>query len=153
MPTPDLHPEERARLERRIQALGVFMDSGIRVPGLGFTIGLDPLLGLVPGGGDLVGAAIGVYSMVLARRLGVKKRTLAAMATNLGVDMLVGAVPVAGDLFDFAFKAHSRNLRLLGLHPQQVGDLSRDPGADNAGGANAGPARAGRKRVVNEAPA
>jgi uncharacterized protein DUF4112 len=75
---------------------------------------LDPLLGLfLPGAGDLVGAFLGLYPVVLAWRRGAPRALLARMLLNLGVDLLGGTVPVLGDVWDFFFRAHSRNLALL----------------------------------------
>jgi hypothetical protein len=75
---------------------------------------IDPILGfLVPGVGDLVTGATGLYLVVLAVRLRVPKVTIARMLVNLAVDMAVGIIPVVGDLFDVWFKANQRNLVLL----------------------------------------
>jgi hypothetical protein len=75
---------------------------------------LDPLLGLIlPGAGDLLGAGLGLYPLLLAWRRGAPRALLARMLLNLSVDMLGGSVPVVGDVWDFFFKAHSRNLDLL----------------------------------------
>jgi hypothetical protein len=80
---------------------------------MGFRFGLDGLVGLVPGVGDLVTGALGAYLIIEARRLGASRWTVARMATNLGLDLAVGAVPVVGDVFDFAFKSNTKNIRLL----------------------------------------
>jgi hypothetical protein len=75
---------------------------------------IDPLLGLVlPGAGDLVGAGLGLYPLVLAWRWGAPRPLLARMLLNLSVDLLTGAVPVLGDIWDFFFRANRRNLQLL----------------------------------------
>lgn len=75
---------------------------------------LDPLLGLfVPWAGDIVGAGLGAYPVLLAWRRGAPKTLLARMLLNLSVDLLAGAVPVLGDVWDFFFRAHRRNLGLL----------------------------------------
>ena len=75
---------------------------------------VDPIVGLfLPGVGDILTSATGLYSVVLAVRMGVPRVTVARMLVNLAVDTLFGAVPVAGDAFDAWFKAHERNLRLL----------------------------------------
>ncbi len=75
---------------------------------------LDPLLGLVlPGVGDAIGSALGLYVVAVALRRRLPLPTVARMLLNLAVDALVGAVPVAGDLFDFAWKANRRNVALL----------------------------------------
>ena len=75
---------------------------------------LDPLLGFfVPGIGDVVGSALGLYVVVVALRRKLPLVTVSRMLVNLGVDALVGAVPIAGDLFDVAWKANRKNVRLL----------------------------------------
>jgi hypothetical protein len=74
---------------------------------------VDPLLGLVPGVGDALGAVLGLYPVVLAWRRGASKALLARMVLNLSVDALGGAVPIVGDVWDFFFRAHARNLALL----------------------------------------
>ena len=75
---------------------------------------LDPIPGLcLPGAGDLIGAALGLYPLMLAWRRGAPKALLARMLLNLSVDLLGGSVPIVGDAWDFLFKAHSRNLELL----------------------------------------
>jgi hypothetical protein len=75
---------------------------------------LDPLLGLVlPGAGDLVGAALGLLGVTLAFRARVHPLVIARMLLNLAVDALLGALPFVGDLADVFFRAHVRNLELL----------------------------------------
>jgi hypothetical protein len=74
---------------------------------------LDPLLGLVPGVGDVLSAGLGIYPIYLAWRRQAPRTLLARMLLNLAVDALGGAVPIVGDVWDFLFRAHSRNLVLL----------------------------------------
>src|SRR5688572_23575125 len=75
---------------------------------------LDPILGfLVPGAGDLLTGATGVYLVALAVRAGAPKIVIARMLINLAVDVVVGLIPFAGDVFDFAWRANQRNLDLL----------------------------------------
>jgi hypothetical protein len=75
---------------------------------------LDPLLGLfLPGVGDLLGSALGLYPVALAWKRGAPKTLLARMILNLAADAAGGAVPVIGDIWDFFFRAHARNLALL----------------------------------------
>lgn len=75
---------------------------------------VDPLLGLlVPGVGDLISGALGVYPILLAWRARAPKALLARMFLNLSIDAVGGAVPVLGDIWDFMFRAHARNLALL----------------------------------------
>jgi hypothetical protein len=91
---------------------------------------LDPILGLVaPWAGDLVGAGMGLYPLVLAWRRGAPASLIARMLLNLTVDLVSGAVPVVGDLFDFFFRAHRRNLHLLRARwqPVSMGPLKGSP--------------------------
>src|SRR5688572_18224728 len=75
---------------------------------------VDPILGfLVPGAGDLLTGATGIYLVALAVRNGAPKIVIARMLINLAVDVVVGLIPFAGDLFDFAWRANKRNLDLL----------------------------------------
>jgi hypothetical protein len=75
---------------------------------------VDPLLGLiVPGGGDLAGSLLGLYTVVIAVRRRISPVVIARMLLNLAVDALLGVVPLIGDLFDLGFRAHERNVRLL----------------------------------------
>jgi hypothetical protein len=103
----DRREVEHARLLARV------LDDAIPIPGTSYRIGLDPLLGLVPGVGDLLGAVLSTWILVVASRLGAPPTVIARMGLNLALDALVGLVPVAGDLFDVGWKANARNLRLL----------------------------------------
>ena len=105
--------------------LARLLDRAIPLPG-NLRIGLDGLIGLIPGIGDAVGALLGFYIVSRASALGLPKAVLARMLLNLGIDTLVGAVPFLGDLFDFAFKANTRNLQLFRRH-------ALDPGASTTG--------------------
>jgi hypothetical protein len=116
----------RARLNR----LAWLLDSSIRVPGTDFRIGLDALLGLLPGGGDAAGVILSSYIVLEAARMGVPRRTLWLMIGNIAVEGLAGAVPVAGDLFDAAWKANQRNAALLNAWldaPGSATPVSRTP--------------------------
>ena len=100
----------------RVRSLARMLDSAIRIPGTGVTFGLDPVLGLFPGVGDLVGAVFSGYIVLTAARMGVPRSVLARMLLNLGTDTLVGSIPVLGDLFDVGFRANIRNSELLDKH-------------------------------------
>lgn len=93
--------------------MAVLMDDLVRVPGTRIGLGLDALLGLVPGLGDLLGSGISATIMVDAVRARVPVPVLARMAWNLLLDALLGLVPFAGDLVDVAHRANLRNYRLL----------------------------------------
>jgi hypothetical protein len=116
VPLPRRSPssETEPRL-RRLRWVAWLLDRSIPIGGK-WRIGLDPLLGLLPGAGDWLGAALSLYILYEAARLGVPGRILVAMAGNILVEAIVGAVPVLGDLFDFVWQANSRNLQLLERH-------------------------------------
>ena len=100
----------------RLERFAHLSDSAYRIPIIGRRIGLDGLVGLVPGIGDGVTALMAFYPLVEAWRLGVPGALLLRMLANIGADSILGAVPIAGDLFDFAFKANRRNVALLRRH-------------------------------------
>ena len=109
----------------RLRRLAVLLDNSIPIPGTGFRIGLEAILGLVPGAGDLIGGAFSLYILLEAARMGVPRSLLARMGWNLGVDVLVGFVPLLGDLFDAGFKANMRNLALLDRHVARPAESRR----------------------------
>jgi hypothetical protein len=106
----------RAAHVARLRRLGEWLDNAVRIPGTRFGIGLDGLIGLIPGIGDAVGAALAGYIVIQAARLGASRATLVRMLLNVGVDTVIGAIPAVGDLFDFGWKANARNLALLHAH-------------------------------------
>jgi hypothetical protein len=89
------------------------LDQAFRVPGTRWRFGLDAIVGLVPGAGDIAGALVGLYGVWVARQLGAPASLLARMLGNLATDAVAGAVPLIGDLFDFAYKPHVRNVVLI----------------------------------------
>lgn len=97
---------------RRLRSLAWLLDNSIPLPG-GYRIGLDALIGLVPGVGDAAGALISAYIVNEARSLGAPRSVLLRMIGNVLLDTVFGSIPFAGDLFDAAYKANSRNLALL----------------------------------------
>ena len=112
----------------RARALTRLLDSAARVPGTSLRFGLDPILGLVPGIGDVAGAALSGYVVLLASRLGAPTTVIVRMLGNVVVDTVGGTVPVLGDLFDVGWKANTRNLALLERHlgqPESTKQASR----------------------------
>jgi hypothetical protein len=101
---------------RRVRTVSRLLDNAIPIPGTRFRLGLDPILGLLPGAGDFVGAALSVYIVIEAARFGLPRKTLMQMVTNLVLDSVGGSVPILGDVFDATWKANSRNLALLEAH-------------------------------------
>jgi hypothetical protein len=97
---------------RRLKSLAWLLDNSIPLPG-GYRIGVDAVIGLIPGIGDAIGALMSAYIINEARSLGAPRSLLLRMTGNVMLETVVGAVPFAGDLFDAAFKANVRNLALL----------------------------------------
>ena len=89
------------------------MDTALRLPGTRISLGSDSVLGLIPGIGDFAGAAVSLFIVNEARRLGVPNDKLAKMLVNVGVDTVAGSVPLFGDVFDVYFKSNRRNLALV----------------------------------------
>lgn len=97
---------------QRLRTLAWLLDNSIPLPG-GYRIGIDALIGLVPGIGDAIGALLSAYIVNEARALGAPRSVLLRMITNIMIETVIGSIPFAGDLFDAAFKANMRNLALL----------------------------------------
>lgn len=106
---------------RRVERLAYWLDDRYQLPGTRFGVGLDGLVGLIPGIGDAVTNAFTAYIIYEAWRMGIPTSTLVRMLANLGIDSVVGVVPVVGDLLDIGFKANRRNLRLLQRHLAERG--------------------------------
>lgn len=119
-----IEPDEK--LPRDLVALRRFaylMDEVLNVPGTKIRIGLDALLGLIPGLGDIIGGLMSTWIIFGALRHRVPARVIMRMVANIGIDVLFGAVPVAGDVFDFLFEENVKNMRLLEKHR----DRRREP--------------------------
>ena len=100
----------------RLQRLARLWDSAFRIPGTQVRVGLDPLVGLVPGLGDAAGALVAAYIVLEAARADVPGGTLLRMLANVAIDALLGTVPVVGDIFDVAWRANLRNIALIERH-------------------------------------
>ena len=120
--------EREGRSLARVQVLADLLDNAIRIPGTEIRIGLDPLIGLVPGIGDFAGAALSIYIVLEGARSGVPRTVLLRMLANVGVDSLVGSIPALGDLFDFGWKANAKNAQLLRAHLEKPQRTSRASG-------------------------
>ena len=114
-----LPPEGRSRqrtsasLDSLFRWLALIMDDFLRVPGTKLRFGLDPIIGLVPGIGDVTSAIVSAVALVHAALSGVPKILLARMAMNILINELVGIIPGLGDAFSFWFKSNVRNYELL----------------------------------------
>lgn len=128
MPTPfnriaDAFPDldkDAAAVRRRLDALEALLERAFVVPGINRPVGLDAIIGLIPGVGDLIAGAMSAYLIWEARNLGMSKWQLARMAANTGIDTALGAIPFVGDIFDFAFRSNTRNLKIIRRHLDRV---------------------------------
>jgi hypothetical protein len=110
-----LSPGMQARLEL-LRQWSTRLDSAFEIPGLRVRFGWDPLLGLLPGIGDLVTPIYAIVVLVTAVQLGIPRVVQLRMLLNVIVDAVIGVIPVLGDLFDVAWKANDWNMRLLERH-------------------------------------
>jgi hypothetical protein len=115
-----MYQEDQTMTKRRLERLAWWLDSSIRVPRTNFRLGLDGLIGLIPGFGDVLGGVVSSYIIAEAARMGVPKSTLIRMAFNVLIEALIGLIPLVGDIFDIAWKANNRNVRLLQEYAQDT---------------------------------
>ncbi len=111
-----------------VERLAALMDTAVRVPVIGYRIGLDGLIGLIPGIGDAATLIPAGYILYRAKALGVPNDVFLRMVMNTGADTLLGSVPLIGDLFDIAFKSNRRNVDLLRRHLElrHIEDVPQD---------------------------
>lgn len=110
---------DRAAVER-MRLVAHVLDEGFRVPGIDYRFGIDPVLGILPGAGDLFSGGLSLYIVVEAARLGVSYGTLLRMIANVALDVGVGSIPILGDAFDVVWKANKRNFELAVDHLDTV---------------------------------
>jgi Domain of unknown function (DUF4112) len=108
-----------------LERLARWMDSVFEIPVLGLRFGLDALLGLLPGGGDVGAALVSIYILNAANRYGISRVTMIRMALNIALDLVIGAIPIVGDVFDAYWKANQRNVALLRRHLDATKATSR----------------------------
>jgi hypothetical protein len=121
IPRPDISQivpmgRDPASVRKRIEGLEHLLEGLFTIPGTKQKLGLDVILDLVPGIGDLVGAALGSYMVWEARNLGMSKTQMARMFGNVGVDFALGLIPWVGAVPDFFFRSNSRNLKIIRKH-------------------------------------
>jgi hypothetical protein len=100
----------------RARTMGHLLDDAIRVPGTDFRFGLDPIMGILPVGGDLAAAAASMYIIFEAFRAGASRDVLGKMTALVAVDLVIGSIPVLGVVFDAFWKANKWNLSMLESH-------------------------------------
>src|SRR5262245_42843832 len=106
-------PRSRRARIARIDALATLLDTALVIPGTGVRFGLDALIGLFPGVGDLITTTLSLFIVHEAYQLGAPGHVIARMLGNVALDGVFGAVPVVGDAFDVLWRANRRNMRLL----------------------------------------
>ena len=129
--TPDLSddPLEKMRLAvEHVEGLAQLMDSQFALPGTRIRLGLDAIVGLIPGIGDTLNLGVAGYIVSRAVAAGTPKRHLARMLFNILVDWLIGLVPLVGDLFDVGWKANLRNAAVMRGHYER--QLGKRPAAE-----------------------
>ena len=99
----------------QVDRLAWLLDNSIHIPIINYRIGLDALIGLIPGLGDAAGLVVSSFIVLQAMRLGAPRAILGRMVLNIVIEAVVGLIPVLGDFFDATFKANVRNVRLLRL--------------------------------------
>jgi hypothetical protein len=109
-------PRSRAERIARLDVLASLLDTAFIVPGTNIRFGVDALIGLVPGIGDVVTTLMSLYIVQEARALGAPRHLIARMLVNVALDGVVGAVPLLGDAFDVMWRANRRNMTLLQRH-------------------------------------
>ena len=98
---------------KRLQTVANLLDSAFLIPGTRQRVGIDAVIGLIPGLGDVATTLLSSYIIWEARNLGVSRVAIARMLTNLGVHAAVGSIPLFGDVFDAFFRVNQRNIRIL----------------------------------------
>lgn len=111
-----IEPDAKAPTLKRLRQMSRLLDNIVTIPGTQVGIGLDPIIGLIPIGGDFLGVMLSSYIILEAARLGASRATLGRMVLNIIVDGLVGSIPLLGDFFDFAWTANTHNIKLLEEH-------------------------------------
>ena len=105
--------------DENLDFLSHVLDDWFRVPGTSIRFGLDGIIGLVPGLGDIIGGLASTIIVVAAWVRGVPYITLVRMVVNIGIEVLLGTIPLLGDAFDIAWKANRRNYALIVRHLEQ----------------------------------
>jgi hypothetical protein len=103
-------------VRQRVEAMEKLLERMIVIPGINRPIGLDVILDLIPGIGDVAAAALGAYIVWEAKNIGMSKTQMARMAGNVGFDFLLGLIPWVGAIPDFFFRSNTRNLRMIKRH-------------------------------------
>jgi len=112
------HDEKEVLEEKlvRLRQLSENLDESFTIPGTNIKFGIDALLGLIPGGGDLVGGLFSLYILRTAIKMKLPKKAILSIIFNIIIDTTIGIVPVVGDIFDIFWKSNKRNIRIIEKH-------------------------------------
>ncbi|MBS8240937.1 DUF4112 domain-containing protein [Marinobacter lipolyticus] len=124
--TTDLRARQRATLAR-LDRFSRLTDTAIRIPFTRIRLGLDPIIGLLPVVGDVIGLLLSLYVLLEAHRAGASTSVQTHMVKNMLVETFGGMVPVVGDAFDIVYKANTRNTRLLREHLEKELQIEEKP--------------------------
>lgn len=113
------------QLSKKLDNLAWLLDNSIKIPGTSWRIGLDGIIGLMPGIGDLAAGGLSTYILYQALKLKVPRAIIARMALNVLLESVIGVIPILGDLFDFVFKANQRNVNLMRKYVLNPRDTTR----------------------------
>jgi len=98
---------------KRMETVAWLLDTAFVIPGTRQRVGVDAIIGLIPGFGDIATTLLSTYVIWEARNLGLSRFAIGRMLANLAVHATVGAIPVVGDLFDAFFRVNQRNMRIV----------------------------------------
>lgn len=108
-------PKNIAKINK-LRRISKVLDNALTIPGTKISFGLDPILGLLPGGGDTITGGLSAYIVVEAARMGLPREILGQMVVNILLDSFAGTIPILGDLFDVGWKSNVKNIELLEKH-------------------------------------
>jgi len=106
-------PPRRGLRDEELDRLAGILDDFIHIPGIPLRIGLDPIIGLIPGLGDIISALMSFVIIFAAWQRGLPRVTIFRMITNVAIDTLLGTIPIFGDAFDAVWKSNRMNYNLL----------------------------------------
>jgi hypothetical protein len=108
--------DEKEILEERLVRLKQLtenLDESFTIPGTNVKFGIDALIGLIPGGGDIIGGLFSLYILRTAIKMKLPKKAVLSIIFNITLDTTIGIVPIVGDIFDIFWKSNKRNMRII----------------------------------------
>jgi hypothetical protein len=112
---------------RRMEMMAKLLDNAFVIPGTKQRVGIDAIIGLIPGLGDVATTLLSSYVIWEARNLGVSKIAIGRMLSNLAIHATVGAIPIVGDVFDAFFRVNQRNMRIVRAQLQRMPEAADAP--------------------------